>query len=130
MPSGLWGFASLKNRTVANTILEKIIPKPVQNKYPTYINLENSLADANKFIEEIFLNYVQKNVTIHDSFYCDSMGGVPFPSKRTFEYCFTGNYGCCHNLTENNYYSEISNINIQMCNKLCRPIGHENWIFC
>ena len=45
------------------------------------------------FLEEYLWEIVRENVTIHDSFYCNQLGGIPFPTRRPEHYCHVGGYG-------------------------------------
>ena len=127
MPPGLWGFASLKNRLIAQKLFQ-IITDP--NKKAWFIQYYNNKNIEKYFVLKNIIKYVRNNSTSHDSFFCNKYGGKPFPSKRTSEYCHIGSYGCCLNSETNNYYSHSFKSIIYQCPLICRPRNHSEWIFC
>lgn len=66
-----------------------------------YDNHRNTKQADQIFLKEYLwdTNIIKTNVTIHDSFYCDTLGDafgrtLPFPQKRPESfYCHLGGYG-------------------------------------
>ncbi len=126
MPPGLWGFRTNMNRPFAIELFKKITNP--RDKY-WHLKYSNEINVDQYFLQEFLYKIVQSNVTSHDSFYCDTFGGIPFSIKRTAQYCYDGHYGCC-NQTESNDYYLYFNKNIQKCNQLCIPSNHKWWAYC
>lgn len=110
--SGMWGFVTYLNRELS----EKLF----------HILIENS--DSELITLDRFWPIFKDNCTIHDSFYCSKKeygNSEPFPTKRSLDNCYVGQYGCCG--------SEFNSINspVVQCPIECRPKDKANqWLFC
>ena len=120
MLAGTWGFALNKSRAIANYIFNSIIDPYMKQWMKYYANVKQ--ADQ-IFLRTYVWGLVKKNVTIHDSFNCDSLGGMPFPTQRSSYYCHVGGYGCCGPEFLNSSFPHE-------CPYNCRPRDHKEWVFC
>ncbi len=127
MPPGLWGFRIMMNREFSVELFKTITNPNNMNWHLKYYNESNI---EQYFLQEYLYKIVESNVTSHDSFYCDTFGGLPFPSKRTAQYCYSSNYGCCKEFKSNNYYSYNFLSKIFECPLNCRPPKNKDWLFC
>lgn len=122
MLAGLWGMAVEKDRSIAQKVF-KIITNPL-NKFWHKNHAAEKQADQ-IFLRDFLYDTVKKNVMIHDSFNCESLGGRPFPTMRPPEYCHVGGYGCCgpNSINFNRSFPHE-------CPEKCRPRKHKEWVFC
>ena len=119
----MWGYANERNRTLGKTIYELILSEKITKTY-------NQQGLNYKGYDQSFLrNYVwphaKLNSTSHDSYNCMHFGGEPFPKKRPDHiFCFsTCSLPCCDiNLEQS--------IRMPECPNVCRPIEHQDWIYC
>lgn len=79
---------------------------------------ENAKGYDQFLLRDFFFKYSKKNSTTHDSYFCESLGGDPWPTKRQ-NGCFFGCIGCCKNDNE-----------AMLCPAKCRPKDHQDWIYC
>jgi hypothetical protein len=113
---GMWGFYNQRDRSTANRIFKSIL-------HPLHSFIYNFYANSPKNNDQMYLqrnvfSHIKFNSIVHDSFCCDKYGGDPFPSKR-FGNCFVGSSVSC-NLTDNFYECPLE----------CRPLNHQDWIYC
>lgn len=73
-------------------------------------------------LADYFWPIARKNSTTHDSFYCKTFGGKPFPTQRPDYFCHVGVVGCCDPNSKNKFF---------VCPEECRPKNHKNdWLYC
>jgi len=94
--AGLWGFKTVQNRQLGFYIFDRMTNERMRKWYKNYRNIKES---DQIFLKEYLWDIIKTNVTIHDSFFCETLGDkfgrtLPFPTKRpdTF-YCHVGGYG-------------------------------------
>ncbi len=106
---GLWGLRTRGNRAVARGVFHIIV--------------ENAQS-GNGLLEAKVWPIFRLNSTVHDSYFCETLGGQPFPVHRTHVNCYVGMFGCCGSLLN-------QNVRINECPESCRPKPHRNdWIYC
>ena len=105
---GLWGYVTYANREISKNLFSLIL------KY----------AADKRLLDKWFWPIFSKNITIHDSFFCDKYGGEPFPNQRDLDNCFVGQFGCCGSVLNRKLPKHE-------CPKQCRPISKVNdWSYC
>lgn len=114
---GLWGFANVKNRDLASHLYNKITRAFIANKFNK--KQKNPKGFDQFLLSNIFWKYARKNGTIHDSYTCKVFGGKPFPSQRLKNFTFLGDPYC-----------EIKATGQYLCPTECRPIDHQDWVYC
>lgn len=118
---GMWGFFSQKSRVLAKYFYEIVTSRFKALYYRSYMSRRQP---DQYMLREYFWPVAKRNATIHDSFYCKSMGGRGFPTRRHAN-CHVGYIGCCDDETSAN------NRSFYECPLECRPFEHRNeWITC
>ncbi len=106
---GLWGFRTHENRGIAKGLF--------------HIVVENSRS-GNELLQKNVWPIFKLNSTVHDSYFCETMGGKPFPVRRSHLNCYVGMFGCCGSLLN-------KNVKIKECPEKCRPLQHrKEWTYC
>ena len=118
---GLWGFANKRDRIFSNILFSWMTKKDIAEAYNP--KRTNKKGYDQYFLKNYFYKYALKNGTIHDSFYCQDLGGSAFPTQRPKEMCFIGCSDCC----SSNFTKKVW---IDVCPKECRPHEHKDWIYC
>ena len=124
MLAGLWGFFVSKNKTLAKEIYQILLNKEIMRPYNNKMYLEDQ-----HFLTAYVWPKAKINSTIHDSFFCNEYGGVPFPSKRENTNCFVSCSNCCLNKSNVMKTSFISKESVgRECPLVCRK--NKEWNFC
>ena len=80
MLGGMWGFANLRNRSLANKLFELILDRNASIKDN---NKQQNAYNADQvFLATSVYPYIVNNSIVHDSYLCKKLGGTPFPTKR------------------------------------------------
>jgi hypothetical protein len=133
MLGGLWGIAS--NRLSINdrlTIANALIPSENENDRRRFLK-EYSGGGDQLFLSHYIWPLARQNSLAHDSFTCFRSRYIyrsdtrPFPSQRQHPSCFVGcPKPCCTLETKNS--RDFSPY--KKCPSICRPIEHQDWLFC
>lgn len=115
---GMWGFFNNKSRTLAKYFYDVITSRFKAFYYRSYMSKRNP---DQYMLREYFWPIARHNATMHDSFYCKSLGGRPFPTRREAD-CHVGYIGCCDEKSNATYNAQ--------CPIECRPLQHTEWTTC
>ena len=118
---GMWGYANERNRDQANTLFDLITNKEIAINYNKYGNSSKGLDQ--EFLSTHVWPHVPNNSIIHDSYFCKTLRGTPFPTQRSKIFCFASCSFCCDEKIFNVTWKDI-------CPEDCRPKTHKDWIYC
>ncbi|CAF1463214.1 unnamed protein product, partial [Didymodactylos carnosus] len=115
---GLWTTANGKNRVFILKLFKVLLNQEKIRNYPK--------THDQTFLEKLIWPHISSFALIHDSFTCHKFRRgqlVPFPTQRPSLDCHVGCVRpCCQN-------KSISTIK-QHCPARCRPVQHQDWIYC
>jgi hypothetical protein len=121
MLGGMWGYANYRNRDIGINLLAIL-------KNETIANVFNINGTSLKGLDQDFLKLhfwptASLNSLIHDSYFCKTLGGDPFPTQRSKIFCFVPCAYCC----DENIYNKTW---LDECPHDCRPNNHKDWQYC
>lgn len=116
---GLWGAAPVRARRVLHDIFQPILIPVIAQRY-------NGTGDQT-FLTEYVWQRVKRRTLSFDSYFCQTFGGLPFPSQRPPGNCFLGCLRpCCLGTIDKNKTDHY----VKPCPVDCRPKSHQDWTYC
>jgi hypothetical protein len=126
MLGGLWGYASVLNRSLGYELVRQLVPVTVQLKYNTDLNNYKNLDQL--YLQDRVWLIAGSNATVHDSYNCRFYGGKPFPTRRrTNVNCFVS---CFHPCCVENPAVENKQFRMPKCPVTCRGRDKMDWEYC
>jgi hypothetical protein len=81
MMGGMSGLRGSLNRTLANSLFDLILDRSVSNAFTK--NGTYPRGGDQKFLAKHVYRLIKSSALVHDSYNCRSLGGDPWPKKRT-----------------------------------------------
>ena len=117
----MWGYANYRNREIGKSLVNNLKSKKIMKKFN--MDNKNKKGKDQDFLKEHVWPIAYTNALIHDSFFCNIYGGIPFPTERPKNHCFVSCSYCCDDKFNQKW-------DFGECPKKCRPFRYQNWTFC
>ena len=117
MLGGMWGFYNSRDRKTAKKIFNHILNKFLWIKYNQDGKHQRGFDQF--FLKDFVFPLIKSNSMIHDSYTCQNLQGIGFPSKRIGN-CYVGSVD--FNCNKTGFY--------YVCPIACRPYDHLDWTYC
>jgi hypothetical protein len=121
----MWGFMPSEDRRLASRIFDLITdPLIIRNYNPFFVSLRGS---DQLFLRDHVYPRVAFNSLIHDSFHCNRWPGEERAGDKSWPVRRKGN--CFVGLPSTEPCEESGTFRPE-CPRQCRPVAHQDWIFC